>query len=141
MIVHIINLGIFSSFYCIIIYNMSLNTGNRETLDTKLSWPFKKWDIIADKQLKIIWAFDSVAYHWWNPDRQGSLLPDLWKYIYALFENAISRQWRLNWEAIPGLCWDDDVYIDRREYDLSEHYRFATQAEKELFNTLISSKE
>ena len=38
----------------------------KSALDAKLSWPFKKWDIIADVKWELIWVFDNVAYHWWE---------------------------------------------------------------------------
>ena len=105
----------------------------KSALDAKLSWPFKKWDIIADVKWELIWVFDNVAYHWWDPD-----VDYLWNFIFADFKRAISKQWWTDWRIINVPCWDDDVYIDRRKYNLTKNYRFATEAEKNLFNTLMT---
>ena len=115
---------------------MSLNFFERKKLDEKLSSTFKKWDVIANTTWELIWIFESVAYHWWNPEYS------IWNWIFADFSKAISKQWRDHWEVFPNWCWDDDVYIDRRNSTLSKWYRLATQEEKELFETLIAqSKE
>ena len=112
-----------------------LNELGRKLLDKRLSWPFKKWNIIADVKGELIWVFDSISYHWWTPDADI-----YWKYIFASFSKAISRQWRSDWEAINCPCGDDDVYIDRRKNNLTENYRFATETEIELLNTLMEKE-
>ena len=109
-----------------------LTEQERVALDAKLSWPFKRWDIIIDAKREIIWVFDKVAYHWWDPKHP------IGKYIFADFQRAISKQWRGVWHVFPDWCWDDDTYINRRKNDLSANYRFATDAEKRLFNALIN---
>lgn len=109
-----------------------LTEQERSALDARLSWPFKRWDIIADRRWALIWTFENVAYHWWNPTLKG-----LGEYIFADFQKAISIQWRTKWHVFEDWCWDDDTYIDSRKHDLSSYYRFATEAEKQLFNALI----
>ena len=110
---------------------MALNFFQRDQLDQKLRGPFKRWDIIADINGEIIWTFDNVAYHGWNPEYP------IWNDIFADFFQAISKQWRKDWCVFKNWCWDDDVYIDSRKHDLSFHYRFATEAEKELFRAFM----
>lgn len=114
---------------------MALNTQEREILDKKLSYPFKKWDIIADGAGEIIWKFEKVDYHWWNPEWI------FWRYICAEFSQAISKQKRQIWEVFQDRCCDDDVYINRKRHKLSDYYRFATDAEKYLFQALIDKSE
>ena len=112
---------------------MALSPEEREALDAKLS-PFKSWDIIADIRGEIIWIFDKVAYHWWNPEYP------IWRYIFADFQKAISKQWRSKWEVFENWCWDDDVYIDRKKHNLWFNYRLATEEEKQIFKVLIAAK-
>jgi len=115
---------------------MALNFFQRDQLDKELSSWFNHWDIIADQKGEIIWTFDNVAYHGWRPG-----IAIFWNYIFADFSQAISKQWRKDWCVFKNWCWDDDVYIDRRKHDLSFHYRFATEAEKELFRTLMRKEK
>lgn len=112
-----------------------MNFIERHDLDGKLS-PFKRWDVIANTTWDLIWIFESVAYHWWRPDCHP-----IWKYIFADFSKAISKQWRTYWETFPDWCGDDDVYIDRRKSTLAEWYRLATEEEKELMEELLSKAE
>ena len=114
---------------------MALSKEEREGLDAKLS-PFKSWDLIADIKWDIIWVFDKVAYHWWNPEIEW-----LWNYIFADFKKAITRKWRAYWHVFEDWCWDDDVYIDRRRKKLSANYRFATEAEKQLYDIIMLNDE
>jgi len=112
-----------------------LTEQERIVLDAKLSWPFKRWDIIADVKWELIWVFNKVAYHGWSPEWKI-----FWKYIFADFQRAISKQWWTDWHVINAPCWDDDTYIDRRESDLTENYKFATNEQIELFNTLMAKE-
>ena len=107
----------------------------RELLDEKLSYPFKRWDIIVDAEEELIGKFEKIAYHWWNPEWY------LWRYIFADFSQAISKQWREIWEVLHNSCGDDGVYINRKRHKLSSYYRFATDAEKQLFHVLIENKK
>jgi hypothetical protein len=56
----------------------------------------------------------------------------LWKYIFAQFKKAISKQWREDWQAL-GACWDDNLYLDSRFENLWNYYRHASDDEKLLF--------
>ena len=114
----------------------NMNETERKELDAKLSGNFKSGDIIADEKWDIIWAFDKVAYHGWSPE-----IECYGRYIFAEFKQAISRQWRKEYEAFDNGCWDDDVYIDSKRYKLPDYYRFATEAESLLFQTLIAEKK
>ena len=114
-------------------YKMALSPEGREALDVELS-PFKRWDIIADIRGEIIWIFDKVAYHWWNPEYP------IGRYIFADFQKAISKQWRSKREVFENWCWDDDAYIDRKKHNLWFNYRLATEEEKQIFNVLIAAK-
>lgn len=105
----------------------------RLALDAKLSWPFKRWDVIANTEGSLIWLFEKVAYHWWNPEYSVG------RDIFADFQQAISRQ-NGKWYVFENWCWDDDVYIDRNEHNLTAWYRIATEGEKRLFNALIQQK-
>lgn len=88
--------------------------------------PFKKWEIITDVKKELIWIFSSIGHHWLPNDKL------LWKYIFAQFKKAISKQWREDWQAL-GACWDDDLYLDSRFENLWNYYRHATDDEKLLF--------
>ena len=107
----------------------------RTNLDRNLSRPFQRWDIIADVKGELIWVFKNIAYHWWNPD-----VDYFWNFIFAEFKKAISKQWWTDWRVINAPCGDDDTYIDRRESDLTENYKFATNEQIELFNTLMAKE-
>ena len=113
---------------------MTLSFIERKNLDEKLS-PFKRWDVIANTTWDLIWVFENVAYHWWNPNYS------IWNFIFADFSKAISKQWKDHWEVFPNWCGDDSVYIDRRESTLAEWYRLATEEEKKLLMELLSKAE
>jgi hypothetical protein len=43
--------------------------------------------------------------------------------------------------VINAPCGDDDTYINRKEFTLTENYKFATNEQIELFKTLMAKEE
>ncbi len=109
-----------------------LTEQERVALDAKLS-PFKRWDIVADIKGELIWIFKGVGYQWrWleNPS-----------YIFAEFQRAISKQWGIERRVYENWYEDKNTSIDKRNSDLSENYKLATEEQVELFKILMKKEQ